>query len=166
MCATLGHGNAASTFAEKAIARHGDRYSYDKVQYTGQLVMVTVVCRLHGDFDVRPKAHLLGKGCRTCFPANKKYSNKSCDWLDFVASQDGITIQHARNAEEFRVPSTPYKVDGYCVETGVLYEFLGDFWHGNPAKFAPDEYHRLDVIRALGYTVVCMWERDWDARRH
>ena len=33
---------------------------------------------------------------------------------------------------QFRVPDTNFYVDGFDSETNTVYEFLGDFWHGNP----------------------------------
>lgn len=86
-----------------------------------------------------------------------------------------IDIQHSEN--EFKIPGTNYFVDGYCQETNTIYEFHGDFWHGNPKLYLSSEYHpinkktfgelyektmiRENTIRDLGYSVVSIWEREW-----
>ena len=60
----------------------------------------------------------------------------------------------------------------------TIYEFLGDYWHGNPEKFDSDDIHplikktygelykitfkKLDKLQKLGYTVKYIWENDWN----
>lgn len=53
-------------FVRKACEVHGDYYDYSKVVYSGNRNPVTIVCRIHGDFDQRPYAHLDGAGCPAC----------------------------------------------------------------------------------------------------
>lgn len=48
-------------------AAHGDRYGYELVRYRGTQNKVTVVCRIHGTFDVLPNHHENGTGCRRCY---------------------------------------------------------------------------------------------------
>jgi G:T-mismatch repair DNA endonuclease (very short patch repair protein) len=71
-----------------------------------------------------------------------------------------------------------YFVDGYDKERNMVYEFLGDFWHGNPKKFKSFEFNkttnctfgdlyqktleREQQIKDLGYNLVVMWEYDWN----
>ena len=40
--------------------------------------------------------------------------------------------QKYMNIGEYYIPNSKYKADGYCKENNTIYEFLGDFWHGNP----------------------------------
>lgn len=58
-----------------------------------------------------------------------------------------------------------------------MYEFHGDFWHGNPKRFNPDDINSVTKtsfgelyqktqekkckIQKLGYNYVEMWEYDW-----
>lgn len=69
-----------------------------------------------------------------------------------------------------------YKVDGFDPETNTIYEFDGDFWHGNPSLFKPDDINprtkttfgqlhektvaRRQALETLGYTVVAIWEAE------
>ena len=91
-------------------------------------------------------------------------SLKEKEWLDSL----GIT--------ERQYPIANYKVDGYDPETNTVYEFLGDYWHGNPEVYDPDEYNkscsktfgqlfdetniRLEHIKSLGYNIITKWEND------
>ena len=51
---------------EAFIARHGDRYDYSKVEYKGSARDVLIICREHGEFWQRPKAHENGRNCNDC----------------------------------------------------------------------------------------------------
>jgi len=43
---------------------HGDTYTYDKVDYKGDKVII--VCSKHGDFEQGPSQHIKGQGCPKC----------------------------------------------------------------------------------------------------
>lgn len=53
-------------FIKKAIARHGDKYDYSKVNYINNHTKVTIICPIHGEFEQTPNDHLRGKGCPRC----------------------------------------------------------------------------------------------------
>jgi hypothetical protein len=57
---------AKETFVEKAKEIHGDKYDYSKVNYVKNNVKVTLICPIHGEFDIVPNAHLMGRGCKKC----------------------------------------------------------------------------------------------------
>lgn len=61
-------------FIDKAIEVHGDNYSYRKVQFKENSKTVTIVCPRHGEFDITPRAHLLGVGCGECKQKDIKYT--------------------------------------------------------------------------------------------
>lgn len=60
----------------------------------------------------------------------------------------------------------------------IIFEFHGDFWHGNPAKFNSNEMNPLlnctmgelyertlqkrDICLTLGYKYVEIWETRWN----
>ena len=70
------------------------------------------------------------------------------------------------------------KVDGFCKETNTVYEFHGDYWHGNPKKYKPEDINQINYktfgelyqktverdnkIRELGYNLVTIWEQEWN----
>ena len=69
------------------------------------------------------------------------------------------------------------KVDG--IRDKVIYEFFGDYWHGNPKKFNlrdvnnhihktfgqlhKETFARLSKLKQKGYTIQYVWEQDWNA---
>ena len=66
--------DTTAEFIEKAIKIHGDRYSYDNVNYVNSHTPVSITCKIHGDFMQSPTNHLLGKGCPKC--ANKNVTTE------------------------------------------------------------------------------------------
>jgi hypothetical protein len=163
-------------FREKAKQVHGALYDYTDTKYERYHEKVTIKCALHGLFKQRPSDHLRGQGCPGC--NNRGYSKTQIEWLNFISKRDGITIIHAENEGEFAIPNTRFKADGYCIETNTVYEFHGDYWHGNPNVFDSNEFNKttkctfgelyqktLDKeqqIKDMGFNLVTMWENDWD----
>lgn len=72
-----------------------------------------------------------GCGCPRC--CKKTYSKIAIIWLKYIMKRDNILIQTAESNEgEYKIIGTNMKADGYCKENNTIYEFNGDFWHGNP----------------------------------
>jgi very-short-patch-repair endonuclease len=64
----------AHEFIRRASAVHKGQYDYSALVYVKNNVPVSVVCRQHGPFRIRPDKHLIGHGCRQC--ANERLSRK------------------------------------------------------------------------------------------
>ena len=88
-----------------------------------------------------------------------------------------IIIQHAENYGEFRIPGTRYNADGYHAPSKTIYEFHGDYYHGNPNKYNQTDINKKtnksfkelydntlkkkQKCKELGYNYVEIWENDW-----
>jgi very-short-patch-repair endonuclease len=53
-------------FIAEAIAKHGDKYDYSKVVYTGKDKKIIIICKKHYDFEQCANSHLQGYGCKKC----------------------------------------------------------------------------------------------------
>ena len=53
-------------FVEKAKHKHGDNYDYSKTQYLGDNKKLTIICKIHGEFNQVAGYHLGGNGCSKC----------------------------------------------------------------------------------------------------
>ena len=53
-------------FIEKARAKHGDCYTYERVEYVTAKAKVIISCKEHGEFSQTPSDHLSGYGCMEC----------------------------------------------------------------------------------------------------
>ena len=146
----------------RARLTHGDRYDYSYVSYTKSRKKVTVNCSEHGPFKQEAASHIQGSGCPVCC---RSVSSAEGLWLDSI------------NVQKRQVRVGRYKVDGLSDDEKVVYEFLGDFWHGNPAVYKSEELnsvvkktfkelhdktlHKVSYLKSLGYEVVTKWESDW-----
>ena len=61
------HRYTTEEWIEEAIAIHGDKYDYSKVNYVNSKTEINIICRTHGVFSQLPSEHLAGKGCKWCF---------------------------------------------------------------------------------------------------
>jgi hypothetical protein len=158
-----------------AMLIHGDKYDYSKVNYINCKEKVTIICKKHGKFEQTMDQHIHKKaGCSKC---NPNHSKIQIQWLNLISTLQNIDIQHAENSCEYTIPNTRFRADGYCQETNTIYEFHGDYWHGNPLLFKPSNMNKTthctfgelyqktldkeDLIKSLGYNLVVMWEYDW-----
>ena len=55
-------------FVKRSVAFHGDKFTYEKVDYINAKTKVIVTCKVegHGDFPTYPDNHWLGAGCPDC----------------------------------------------------------------------------------------------------
>ena len=59
------------SFIAEAKEIYGNRYDYSKVEYKNRDHRVTIVCPVHGEFQVYAREHLDGKGCPKCDKGEK-----------------------------------------------------------------------------------------------
>lgn len=82
-CAKIENGKKASALkkipVEEVITlfteKHGSRYLYDALGYTGKSGRVSVGCRLHGYFNVSVSNHAKGSGCPECDKITRNRKN-------------------------------------------------------------------------------------------
>ncbi|XP_045568417.1 uncharacterized protein [Salmo salar] len=108
----------------------------------------------------------------------KSYSSGSIQWLEYLALDKDIFIQHALNRGE----KVLYHVDGYTQIDGVetVFEYNGCFFHGCKSCFEPQalcvltqktfgemylEFQdKCESLQATyGLKVNVMWEHEWNA---
>lgn len=152
---------------------HGDDYGYSQVEYLSSKDKVLIACRTCDQtFEQTPFGHLRGYGCPHCALENQS-SHGEKKWLDSLGIPS--LIRH------HKISGTRYTSDGYDPETNTVYEYMGDFWHGNPDVYDPNavnprtgttfgELYRKTMqkvrdIEDLGFQVVYVWENDFPIHR-
>jgi G:T-mismatch repair DNA endonuclease (very short patch repair protein) len=162
----------SQSFIIKANIVHDGKYNYSLVDYANSFGKVQIVCPIHGNFFQIAQDHLTGHGCYKCY---KNISKMESDWLDSLSIPDD---QEHRNVY-VRGNTRKYKVDG--LHNQAIYEFYGDFWHGNPSRFHREDINlankisfgelydntmrREQELQKLGYNVITIWESDWLATK-
>lgn len=155
-------------FLEKAQNVHGNKYDYSLVSYQSYNDKVVIICRKHGEFNQRPSIHLTGAGCPKC---SKIISKLEIEWLDYI----GVPEEYRQ--QKRKINGKLYKMYACIDDTKTVYEFYGDFWHGNPGIFDPNDEnganHKLfrdlyektiskeEELKSHGYNIVSIWENDW-----
>ncbi len=152
---------------------HKNKYTYGKIYRENNVLWLEIICPTHGSHITRFFNHEKGHGCPKCVSVR---SNIQISWLKYRMIRDGY-IQHSDNIGEYIVPKTKYCVDGYNKKTNTIYEFQGDFWHGNPDIYDLDSLNtklnktfgelynktinKINILQDMGYNVVYIWENDW-----
>lgn len=157
-------------FINKARNVHSNTYNYSKVDYTYAQQKVIIICNYHGDFSQRPHDHLQGQRCPKC--ANANISRIENQWID------SLNIGQIERNKRIYITDTKYfKPDGYDPTTNTIYEFLGDFWHGNPKTFCLTDTNpvikktykelyestmrKIQIYKENKYNVIYIWESDF-----
>lgn len=117
-----------------------------------------------------------GTGCPIC--CRQVYSKKAIRWLKSLGIRD---LMHAENGGEFSFKyydpqngkKRTYKVDGYSPSLNCVYEFHGNFWHGNPSIYNHLDINPINkkrfgtllnatikkelICKLMGFNYVCLW---------
>ena len=153
---------------------YGEKYDYSSVEWEGGSKPITVICKIHGEFQILPYLHKIGKECQKC---SNQHSGISMSWLLYMEIRYSTRIKHARNSGEFIIPGTRYKADGYGESINTIFEFHGDFWHGNPKLYNETSINprtnttygslyettvtKSNIIKEKGFELIEIWEHDW-----
>jgi hypothetical protein len=116
---------SAELFVSKAEAIHGKKYDYSKSVYVNATSKLTVTCREHGDFEIKPNNHLYGKGCRTC---GLSVNMLSID--EFVASSREVH-GHKYDYSRVKLQMSCGVVEIICPDHGVFFQDYLRHTYGN-----------------------------------
>jgi G:T-mismatch repair DNA endonuclease (very short patch repair protein) len=156
-------------FIQMAMDVHGDRYDYTETVYKNRRTRVIIICRSHGRFKQFPQGHIRGNNCPRCVKTS--ISKIEMEWLD------SININQQYRTQTIKFNNKWIIVDAYVPEINTVYEFYGDFWHGNPKKYSPEDINpinkklygdlykitmdREELLKSAGYNLITIWESDY-----
>ncbi len=168
-CARESHRIHQTDFIKRSSLIHNFIYDYSKVNYINHSTKVTIICKKHGEFEQTPNNHMTQrKGCKKC---SKVISKMETEWLD------GIGVPDEFRQYKVKINGKRYIVDGIDLVGKIIYEFYGDYWHGNINIYNPEDYNktvnkkfdelysstikREKMIKESGFEVVTIWESDF-----
>jgi hypothetical protein len=144
---------------------NGSKYDYSNVIYKNNKTKIEIICKMHGEFWQKPSDHLNGQQCPRCIGY---ISKKEIEFLQYLNIPD--------KKENRQLYICGHKTDGF--KNNMIFEFFGDYWHGNPTKFNSNDInvrcnqtygtlynktmHKLKIFKSNGYKVYYMWENDWN----
>ena len=108
----------------------------------------------------------------------KSYSIGQIEWLNYLCvNTPDITHMINNDEGEFNIPNSNYRADGYSKINNTIYEYHGDFWHGNPKIYNSDDINPItkttykelydktmqkqSFCEDNHYKYVSIWESEW-----
>jgi hypothetical protein len=156
-------------FTDKAIKVHGNRYDYSKFIYKNSKTKGIINClTCKKDFKQTPNDHISrGAGCPFC---THIISKGETEWLN------SLNILQEYRQKTIKINNRIFKVD--AVINNIIYEFNGDYWHGNPKKYKAEDINpqakktfgelyrktleKEKILKEAGYEVISIWESEWN----
>lgn len=140
-------------FVEKSKKIHKYLYNYDKTNYTSSHFPIIVTCSKHGDFEIMPYMHIIGKGfCPKC--------------SDFVSSHE-IEIQNFLKQNNVCYESSYHKlkdikeIDIISLSDKIGIEINGLYWHSEIFKNKSYHLNKTKIMNENGFRLVHIFEDEW-----
>lgn len=162
-------------FIRKANIIHDLLYNYSLTKYTNSRTKIIIICKkCNNIFNQKPSCHLSGKGCPKCGFEHKGFiSNVEKKWLD------SLNIPEQYRQKHLSINNRRFLVDAFNPLTKTIYEFYGNYWHGNPkiyndniinskmnGKTMKELYdktmERESIFKLAGFTIISIWESDYN----
>lgn len=156
-------------FIEKSQQVHGNKYDYSESKYVNNETKLIIICPEHGSFLQRPYNHWQGVNCPKCA---KGISQSEIRWLD------ALNIPKEFRSQSIKIGGKLFKPDAIDMLNKIIYEFYGDFWHGNPDIYSKDQINpatkttfgelyiktieRENFIKQHDYKIISIWESDFN----
>jgi hypothetical protein len=152
-------------FLIRANKIHKNKYNYLNTNYINNDTKIRINCPFHDTFFQTPMNHLKGRGCPRC---SYYVSKPEIQFLNY------LKIPNIKSNRQVFILGK--KVDG--IKNNVIYEFLGDYWHGNPKIYNKNDINKANktkfgdlydstikkfkMLKQNGYSIKYIWESDWD----
>lgn len=159
-------------YIELCKKEHGDKYDYSETVYLGLEFKIKIKCPIHGMWETLPNYHRNGSKCPSCRKIGSSDLEK--EWLDYC----NIPNDSKNRQVCFNFDNKTFYVDGFDQSTNTIYEFYGDYWHGNLNIFNPNEINKVkgktfqelyedtiereNFFKNKGFKIISIWENDWE----
>lgn len=151
-------------FVRRAIAIHGDKYDYSKVEYTTGAVKVPIICKEHGEFLATPYSILAGHGCPYCAGVialdNEEFIRRSNEVHDGI--YDYSKVNYINNHE--KVCIICHKKNKYGKEHGEFWQNPSSHMKGSGCPKCHSPHLEKQIRAFLGHKIIQFEEQqtfDW-----
>lgn len=103
---------------------HHNIYDYSKTNYTNNSTKVKVICKIHGEFEIRADSHLQGCGCKSCF-----FDKISISKSEFI-NRANIVHHNKYDYSKTFIKGVNYKIDIVCPTHGTFSQIAKDHLKG------------------------------------
>lgn len=102
-------------FISQVRSVHGDKYDTSLIKYESSKNQVTLICKEHGRFQIRPSNLLKGGGCRECAVAN--ITSNTEEFIDKALSIHGNKYDYSK----VNYTLSQNKVEIYCPRHDLVF---------------------------------------------
>lgn len=103
-------------FIKSCIEKHGDKYVYTKINYIKGTEDVIVICKEHGEFNIKASNFKKGFGCRKCSILRNKELQSSNNYIENFKKKHGNKYDYS--LVEYINNKTKIKI--ICEEHGIF----------------------------------------------
>lgn len=148
--------NSTENFIKKSIEKHGDLYNYSKVVYKYAQEKVTIVCKIHGEFEQKACDHTQGRGCWQC-----RHSRGEAT-IAKILSKHGIGYEQEHSFNDLKSErGRPLRFD-FRLDNGVLIEYDGQqhfeestgYYKGKLEKIQSRDKQKTEYCEINGLTLL------------
>lgn len=150
LCGNIAIGKALALTEEEFIIKskevHGNKFNYNKLDYTNCLTKVKITCNEHGDFTQFPQAHLLGHiGCTFCKRINAEINRRDSqeEFVEKCVEKHGDRYDYSN----IIYLGTKNKINVKCKEHGEFMSNAGNHLAGHGCPKCAVEYN-TDRLRS------------------
>lgn len=133
-------------FIEKAMAIHGNKYNYSKVNYVKKDIPVTIICPIHGEFYQLPQVHLKGCGCQAC-----NFKNQGILYSIIKEKFPNLIFEQEYTSEWLG----KQRLDIYCSEFNFGIEYDGEQHYMPIEYFGGENYFKVLQERDISKNQKC-----------
>ena len=139
-------------FLGKVKEKFGDYFCLDEVEYVNNKTKVTIICPIHGRFDIRPNAFLASKhGCPKCGSRNggvERGNNNRKSLEEFIEEAKAV---HGDKYDYSKVEyiNNSTKVCIICPEHGEFWQTPSNHLSGNGCKECSKELKRRLMTKSF-----------------
>jgi len=135
-------------FIRSATERYQGAYDYSQIDFVDSKTPVELNCETHGNFRVRPAAHLNGQHCRSCKKLANAASNREKTTAIFV---NKARLVHGDIFDYSR--ATEIDESGRCViicpNHGAFWQFRGNHLEGRGCQLCSNEARTTTVAEFI-----------------
>jgi len=142
----------------QAVAIHGNKYDYSKIQYTAMSKPVEIICPKHGSFWQTMISHIYNKcGCPSCTRYSSKGEDEVANWIESLGFS---VVRHNRSILGGR------ELDIYIPDRNIAIEYNGLYMHST--AFNSNRLRHLDKLllcQDVGIRLIQIWDAEWEKRQ-
>ena len=136
-------------FIELANKIHNNKYDYSLVNYKSNDEKISIICKIHGNFEQFRNCHLMGRGCKKC--ANDFIADKSRTPINKYIEKANIVHNNKYDYSLVKYKSCKDKIQIICPIHGIFEKIASEHVYGQGCQKCKPKKHSKVCIEWLNY---------------